>query len=174
MNKIVKNNSPIFIGGQMKSGTTLVRALLSQHPNIFGGLETHWFDVPSKVDINDQHIVKLINFYEISHDEIESIISNHKNSNLHFIDIFLSKLTNLNNKTRWVEKTPQNIKNIRKIINIWKKFNFIHVTRDYRDIFASWKLSGKNDLGFYIDTVMKSYDELSLLQNNDNYYEISY
>lgn len=58
MNKIVKNNSPIFIGGQMKSGTTLVRALLSQHPNIFGGLETHWFDLPSKVDINDS-----INFF---------------------------------------------------------------------------------------------------------------
>ncbi|MBT5190889.1 MAG: hypothetical protein HOM07_00975, partial [Rhodospirillaceae bacterium] len=41
----MSNTSPIFIGGLMRSGTTLFRAMLSQHSAIASGLETHWFDI---------------------------------------------------------------------------------------------------------------------------------
>ena len=33
------NNKPIFIGGLMKSGTTLLRTMLSNHRNIFPALK---------------------------------------------------------------------------------------------------------------------------------------
>jgi len=40
--------SPIFVGGYFKSGTSLLRALLGQHPDVASGLETHWFAIDPK------------------------------------------------------------------------------------------------------------------------------
>ena len=34
---------PIFIGGMFKSGTSIARKYIGNHPNIFSGLETNWF-----------------------------------------------------------------------------------------------------------------------------------
>ena len=38
-------NKPIFIGCMPKSGASLLRSLIGNHPNIFGGdgFETNWF-----------------------------------------------------------------------------------------------------------------------------------
>ena len=36
---------PIFIGGMPKSGTTLVRKYIGNHPQIFSGLESNWFEL---------------------------------------------------------------------------------------------------------------------------------
>ena len=43
--RAVPEFEPIFIGGIFRSGTTLLRAMLGQHPNIAAGLETYWFDI---------------------------------------------------------------------------------------------------------------------------------
>jgi len=168
------NNEPIFIGGQMKSGTTMLRALLGQHDNIYGGLETHWFDIDDKVNINDKIIAKLALFYEIGAFEIEKIFLNYKDSNTHFIDSFLEYNTLKNNKKRWLEKTPQNINHIDLIAQYWDEYKFIHVLRDYRDIYASWKMSNKGNIDVFIESVKTSYVHLEKYRSNPNYLEIKY
>ena len=44
MSNVNKADRPIFIGGLMKSGTSLLRVLLGQHHELYAGFETHWFD----------------------------------------------------------------------------------------------------------------------------------
>ena len=45
------SSNPIFVGGYFKSGTSLLRALLGQHPDIASGLETHWFAIDPSAGI---------------------------------------------------------------------------------------------------------------------------
>ena len=168
------NYDPIFIGGQMKSGTTMLRALIGQHDYIYGGLETHWFNIDGNINNKNTIITKLALFYELDTFELEKIFLNYKNSNTHFIDSFLKYNTLKNNKRRWVEKTPQNISHIDLINEYWDNYKFIHVLRDFRDIYASWKMSNKGDVNFFIESVKSSYVNLEKYRSNPNYFEIKY
>ena len=72
------NKEPIFIGGLMKSGTSLFRKLLSLHPNIFAGLETHWFKpefTEGWQDSSSQRQKWLRGFYDVSLEDYESVKS---------------------------------------------------------------------------------------------------
>lgn len=172
--KIVRDQSPIFIGGQMKSGTTMLRALLSQHKNIFGGLETHWFDIDINIHQEDEKIKKLALFYELDEYQIHKIFKSYHQTNRHFIDVFLTYAAHNKSKNRWVEKTPQNINNIELIEKEWELFYFIHVLRDFRDVYASWKLSGKCDVNTFIEIVKTSYQNFEKHRISKRYLEVKY
>ncbi|MDZ7696604.1 MAG: sulfotransferase [Deltaproteobacteria bacterium] len=78
--------SPIFIGGLYKSGTSLLRAMLSQHSSIVGGLETFWFDLDfsgktqsihnvrnwdaTRSEPLHDHITRLANFYDMDREVV--------------------------------------------------------------------------------------------------------
>ena len=170
------NNRPIFIGGLMKSGTTLLRTMLSNHSNIFSGLETHWFE---KIYVNPsdrEYLNKMAVFFDVSIEIVENIAQNSKTENTLFINDFFEFLTKNSNKTRWVEKTPQNINNIEKIRTHFHDFIFIHVLRDFRDVYTSWKQSNKYDINYFIDEVKKTY-QLFLSQQKtieSKLYQIKY
>ena len=168
------NQSPVFIGGQMKSGTTLLRGLLSQHPNIFGGLETHWFELDSTSFKNIDAIKKLCFFYEINEEELDSIIITMRSADVPFIDAFLTYATCRADKIRWVEKTPGNIGHLDRIFTEFKGAYFLHVVRDYRDIYSSWKLAKKGDVSDFIYRVKTSYETLMDYRDHARYQEIKY
>jgi hypothetical protein len=168
------NQSPVFIGGQMKSGTTLLRGLLSQHPNIFGGLETHWFDLDSTPIKNLQSIKKLCFFYEINEEELDNIMIAMRSEGVPFIDAFLTFATRKADKTRWVEKTPGNIGHLNRIFTEFEGAYFLHVVRDYRDIYSSWKLAKKGDVSDFIYSVKTSYETLMDYRDHARYREIKY
>ena len=150
------NNKPIFIGGLMKSGTTLLRTMLSNHRNIFSGLETHWFNRIYVKDNDNEYINKMAVYFDLSIETVEKIVKISNNNNTPFLKEFFDFLVKKNNKKRWVEKTPQNIKNIDKIISNFNDFTFINVQRDLRDVYASWKNSNKFDLTYFIDEVKET------------------
>lgn len=145
---------PIFIGGLMKSGTTLLRRLLSQHPHIYGGLETHWFNYFHFNSFNDWESSTLSSFYSLDASTFQRLSSIAKNDNVPFVSTLLSYKTLLNHKLRWVEKTPDNLLNIQKIFEYWPNSILIHVVRDYRDIFASWKLSSKGSIDDFLEKAL--------------------
>lgn len=145
-------SNPIFIGGMYKSGTSLLRAMLGQHSNIAGGLETFWFDldVADKNQIKqstinwdatrkeplEQHISRLADFFDFDKDFVFSIIKI-CTSPEEFIDRFMSEYAALKGKKRWLEKTPANILHIERIFAFWPNAYFIHVVRDPRDVYSS-------------------------------------
>ena len=68
---------PIFIGGLMKSGTSLLRVLLGQHPDLFASFETHWFSNDFRLNWNDRNsrrVDYLLRFFEITDEGEEKII----------------------------------------------------------------------------------------------------
>jgi hypothetical protein len=166
--------SPVFIGGQMKSGTTLLRSLLSQHPNIFGGLETHWFDLGPNPTKDLDEIKKLCFFYDINNNELDNILEAKSLYGISFIHAFLNFATRRAKKARWVEKTPANVSQLDRIFTEFEDAYFLHVVRDYRDIYSSWKLANKGDVNQFIDHVKISYTKIMDYRNHERYREIHY
>jgi len=54
-----------------------------------------------------------------------------------FCDLFFSNYADKQGKTRWAEKTPNNIFNAVKLLEVWKDAKFIHCIRDGRDVITS-------------------------------------
>ena len=144
-------SSPIFIGGLYKSGTSLLRAMLSNHSNIAGGLETFWFDLDfSGKDLKgskrnwdgtrdeplQEHVSRLAAYYDISK-KAALAMAEQCSSGEEFIENFMSQHARQKGKNRWVEKTPANTLHIERIFAFWPQAYFIHVVRDPRDVYSS-------------------------------------
>jgi hypothetical protein len=172
------SRTPIFIGGLMKSGTSLLRKLVARHRNVFGGLETHWF-TPDMLDhwrdSSTQRQVWLRKFFDISDTEFAEIKAASK-SGLDWFDRFMAVCTARAGKSRWVEKTPDNILHLDLIREGWPDAQVIHVVRDYRDVYASWK---RNQTGSLEDFLAKTGSILAAIGDlagtrNSTYLEVSY
>lgn len=108
------NKPPIIIGGCGRSGTTILLAILSSHPNIFAiPKDTYVFTYYSKYKILLPFDVKRIYHYLLSY-KIPSSCS------------------------RWCEKTNKNIRHFDTILNYYKKnARLINLVRDGRDVILS-------------------------------------
>ena len=151
------NAGPIFIGGLMKSGTSLLRKLLSLHPNIFGGLETHWNSddfVNHWKEGDVQRHQWLLEFFEVSTSEANQIRSS-CSSAYEYFDAFMNYCTIRASKKRWVEKTPDNVFNMGVILKLWPNAKILIMKRDFRDIYASWKKNKKRTFDIFLDSAKK-------------------
>jgi hypothetical protein len=172
-------NTPIFIGGQMKSGTTMLRMLLSNHTNIFSGLETYWFNrglthaYSEKTNIDIEKIKK---FYSLSNQEIDLIINATIKNQLPFVNNLLNFCASRAGKLRWLEKTPDNVLHYDLIRKLWPESKFIHVIRNFKDIYASWKISKKHNLSYFIAHVETCYRNIDHLLGtaSNHYFEVKY
>lgn len=176
------NNSPIFIGGLFKSGTTLLRAMLGQHSQIASGLETYWFDIDwenIKNINNEGKMTKLMHFYDVNHDTMQRMVEK-SYSVKEFIDQLLYGFAVREGKRRWAEKTPGNVVHMDKIIELWPDAQILHIIRDPRDVFASLRQAKKWDTieefmdrwCAFIGSAEKHKDLLDL--NDKRYLEIRY
>jgi len=172
------SRSPIFIGGLMKSGTTLLRVLIGRHPNLYSGMETHWFSDNFRTNWLDssskgQQLFRQL--YGVSDDEFERI----KQSSTSGVDFFTRLMdfcTQQSGKMRWVEKSPDNIIFRKDIYNNWPDSRLIHVVRDYRDVYASWKRKGKYNIEQFISKVNTiAQSNTALLGTHSEFYlEVDY
>lgn len=141
------SNSPIFIGGLFKSGTSLLRAILGQHSRIAAGLESYWFDLDwdGQRDARfHEHIERLRKFYDMENGTLQNIIRESASS-LDFLNRFLSNFALSQDKERWAEKTPGNILHLKEIFAEFPDAKVIHIIRDPKDIFASLRQAKKWD-----------------------------
>lgn len=172
------SRSPIFIGGLMKSGTTLLRVLIGRHPSLYSGMETHWFSGDFHANWKDssskgQQLFK--KFYDLSEVEFERIKKDSTSGN-DFFTRLMNYCTQRSGKARWVEKSPDNIIYIQQIHENWPDSRLIHVVRDYRDVYASWKKKGKYNIDQFIEKVITIADRNSMLlgTHSDFYLEVDY
>ena len=142
-----KDNTPIFIVGMPRSGTTLVEQILSSHENVFGGDELTLLP-----DLIEKHLINDIN---ISRKD-EKTLKNIANEYLKSIKILS------NNSKRVTDKLPINFKWIGIINIIFPYAKIIHCTRNPRDnclsIFKNFFTNRKMNFGFNIDEICKYYN----------------
>ena len=127
------------MGGEGRSGTTLMRVILDTHPNIACGTE-------SKIFIDDITIEAYNKLLELYAKHIKNFSpKNDPEEALSFafqqmMNAFFTRFAQSKHKKRWAEKTPYNIKNIDFLLNIFdKNIKFIHMIRDGRDVFCSMR-----------------------------------
>ncbi len=122
----------IVMGGAPRSGTTLLRRLLDRHPVICAGAETKLF-VPAAFNL-----AWLAESYAIPLDDLAAM-RRASSSQAGFIDAFAARARADAGKTRWAEKTPQNIRHLDWILEHFPEASLIHVIRDGRDVVCSMR-----------------------------------
>jgi len=158
---------PIFLCGYPKSGTTLLLALLDNHPELVVFPEETWFfrqvyDKPEAQNI--EYVLTKTGSDSFRYGEVEWSSGYRDYRNIDFetyenlvykfwhqspqtvFDILESQImayqevTNQHNKRFWVEKTPKNEHFLPIAFNQYPKLKAIYILRDPRDNFASYRL----------------------------------
>lgn len=134
-----KNNSPIFIGGAGRSGTTLLRVILDSHPEICCGPEFRMTPTLALLWENYDSRAHMLAEYGIN-----------KEANLQmFRNLFLtltSRFLKESGKRRLAEKTPGNCTVFSQLHEIFPSSPLIQIIRDGRDVVASLRSQNWIDL----------------------------
>lgn len=165
-------NSPIFVVGAPRSGTTLLQLIIGTHSNLFSLPETHYFTF-----VNQN--VKMIKnnsstFSNILFDALEKkpMLLFRKNEKCNIIKAIGREKTEKNileqiileyktkhslGGNRWVEKTPRHVNHLNEIFFSWPDAKVINVFRDPRGSISSFhhlkKFKTKKDN--YLDIFMR-------------------
>lgn len=140
-----RSPSPIFVGGMMRSGTTLLRAMLGQHSAIASGLETYWFDwdwANRATPAVAERIERLAAFFDMPLAELRALAAGSASAEA-FLDGLMATVAAAAGKRRWAEKTPGNVAVMPRILAFWPDARILHIRRDPKDVYASLRKSGK-------------------------------
>lgn len=173
---MIDNYPRLFVGGLMKSGTSLLRVLLSYHPFIFGGLETHWFDESFYIDASQAlgfRLEMFSRFYDISQADVLRIASANA-SGLDLLYSLLNYCACASNCKSWVEKTPDNFRHIDKILSFDDSSIVFLVLRSPLDIYSSWKVNNKGDINEFISSYSDFNIVLNCYSSNSRVFSINY
>jgi hypothetical protein len=132
-------DNAIIIGGSSRSGTTLVRKLLDQHPAIMCGPET---SLLLPVAANPEGLAL---DYGLEADQIRGWRRDAP-SQVRFVETFMHAALTRQGKRRWGEKTPLNVSHLDWILPRFPNGLFVHVIRDGRDAVCSMRSHGTRRL----------------------------
>jgi hypothetical protein len=133
--------SPIFIGGQRRSGTSLLRVLLNRHRNIAAGPESKFVQDPSFIAWHDDVATTWTTWlerYGFGRTEVDRAVAA-------MVDNLFTRYQLREGKVRWAEKTPTNILRIDYLFRLFPHAQFIHVIRDPRDTYCSIRQRALSD-----------------------------
>lgn len=149
--------APIFIVGCPRSGTSLLRRCLNQHPRLAICGETHFFTLVWKLagrlgDLRHlQHRERLVRdfleavaYFGYFHHPVdvtrlgERLRSEGASYPL-FFQVLLQEFARQQGKVRCGEKTPGNALHLSLILRLFPDSQIVHVVRDPRDVVASLK-----------------------------------
>jgi len=137
-----------FICGVTRSGTTLVRLMLDSHPELAIPGETHW--VPKLIKAQERH--------KRTAEDLADLIVDHKRwGDFHLdatelrqrfsaldpvtaadaIRAFYMLYAEREGKTRYGDKTPGYVQEMRRIQRVLPEARFVHIIRDGRDVSLS-------------------------------------
>ncbi|CAN5740622.1 sulfotransferase [soil metagenome] len=120
----------IVIGGSPRSGTTLLRRILDQHPGLCCGPEMNLF-IPFRFELEPLAVLSGIPRQELA------AMFRASPSQGALIDAVGTRYRRLRGKPRWVEKTPRNVRHFGWVLERFPEARLIHVIRDGRDVACS-------------------------------------
>ena len=157
---------PVFICGFPKSGTTLLLALLDNHPELLVfPEETHFFNkisgYPERLQLDyifNHTSIKTLglgrvqitsgfrDYSNIDYSRYKKVLAEiwdigpkSERKLLESIIYSFGKVTNKLVTKYWVEKTPLNEKHLKKGVDWWPDLRAIYIIRDPRDNFCSYR-----------------------------------
>ncbi len=154
-----KCETPIFIVGCPRSGTTILASILNRHSRVASATETHFFNFIAKNNydwkqfdlenfkrlLEESRISDFISLVNVDQDtlikEFQNINNEKLDANLGVDDFYkkqtfdtlMNILLEKRHKFRFCEKTPQHLQNVAEIIKLYPCAKFIHIVRDGRD-----------------------------------------
>ncbi len=156
-------DSPIFIVGSPRSGTTLLAKILGRHSHIFMPGETHYFsDIYvrqkeigdlSTFEARDLLWDRLVHLYEKYNEPSDQARINQLLKEREFIEslkgalcsyekahrVFMELQAIYVGKVRWGNNTPKDIFHVPEIKKVYPNAKFIVCVRDIRDFLGSYK-----------------------------------
>lgn len=156
--------SPVIVGGSPSSGSTLLRVLCGRHPRFRTGGELHVFDHSPLFETRGAEFTRtartclargvprsyasLVDWLFNDHDdwgwrrdELLPLI-NASSSWSELLMTFFARSEIDGHRTRWLEKTPENVFGYAQARNGFRDASFIHTMRDGRDVVASLTARG--------------------------------
>jgi hypothetical protein len=119
----------IFIGGCWRSGTSLLREILGRHPRLACGPESQLFALPFET-------ARLERQWSADRAELEALARRCSHL-VEFGDRFFARLLESEGAARWIDKSPQNARVARRLLEWFPRGRFLHVVRDGRDAVCS-------------------------------------
>lgn len=149
----MKDNSPIFIVGCGRSGTTLLRLMLNNHSRIAIPEETWYFpDLEKEKDIligdgsgdwreriADRVLdICKVHFPHLNKDELNNILKDLSLSDWpKIVSVVNLAFACSQNKPRWGDKTPGYVIHLPVIKKLFPDAKILHIIRDGRDVVPS-------------------------------------
>lgn len=160
------NDRPIFIIGAQRSGTTLLRYILSSHPRIYIPPESNFipryfgadpigtFSREQAIQIVQEILTYRMFFKDWTHEPIdaESFVDSLPHlTPEYFVDALYTQYASFYDAQRWGDKTPIYSDYVDLLDQIFPDAQFIHIIRDGRDVALSMLKSYQNIRFFYVD-----------------------
>ncbi len=156
MTREFATEKPIFVVGCERSGTTLLRAMLDNHPNVAIPHEaekysrmfsdgTNIWNAEWKTNEIADLVRTFLGYEKVQHWKLsieEVLINMDGRSTYRFkdiLDLIYRSYAGRNGKKRWGDKTPSNTFEMPFLIESFPESQFIHIVRDGRDVYLSWK-----------------------------------
>ncbi len=141
-------SAPFFLVGCVRSGTTLLRDLLRQHPNLDSPEETHVFRWPHPFGTGDFIHIQENNETLRAHRKIDGVDEQQYLSLLAeaadrrvlqdgYAKLFMAETRS--GAERWFDKTPQNIYGILLLSAMYPDAKFVHIVRHPLNVVSSLK-----------------------------------
>jgi Sulfotransferase family len=140
----------IFLVGCPRSGTTLLQSLLAAHPQIASFPESHFFvhllakrePYQKKFGLASSKAKPRFEQFldEIGQPKMRRYLPIYALFATQYANAFikvLDVLTQEQNKSVWIEKTPDHVRHIHDIEKLVKEAQFIHIVRNGADVVAS-------------------------------------
>lgn len=158
---IVNSNNPyVFLIGSPRSGTTMLKRMVSAHPEITITRETHWIPrfiercrgVDSEGRVTPDITKELFGHHrfsqmKVSQEQVEQIVSS--NPGMMYADLvseLFDRYAKRKGKRLAGDKTPKYVRRLPTLLTMWPDAKVIHLVRDGRDVCLSmryWRMAHK-------------------------------
>ena len=136
------NNTPIFIGGCERSGTTLLGAMLGAHPELITTPESQFLDLAFTTEASPRDTLE--RFDEDWRFKLWGLDPRARSSMPKDHPTLIRKLVAEYGKqrsappdARWVDHTPNNFQRAHNLLGLFPQAKFVHLVRDGRAVAAS-------------------------------------